>query len=255
MFRDKNGLAWVNPYRKEVWDYLVEISAQAAEDGFDEIQFDYIRFSTDLKADQLDFGPEAENKSRTAVITEFTEYAYDALSPLGVKVSADVYGTIIQNRIDQDLVGQRYRDMARHLDYICPMVYPSHYGPGNFGLAVPDAQPYETILAAMNQSKEELDRIPEKNRAGVRVWLQAFTAKWVKGHISYGTDEIREQIHGAYDAGYEEWILWNAAVNYKRETLLTEEEAAEEVRLWEEEKEAAKQETKEEAQTNVSGNG
>ena len=249
MFRDKNGLAWVNPYRKEVWDYLVEVASQAAADGFDEIQFDYIRFSTDLKPDQLDFGPEAEEKGRTDVITEFTGYAYEKLSPLGVKVAADVYGTVIDNQVDQDLVGQQYGTMAEHLDYICPMVYPSHYGPGNFGLSVPDAEPYETIFAAMTRSREVLEQIPGERRAGVRVWLQAFTAKWVKGHISYGPEQIRSQIHGAYDAGYEEWILWNAAVNYKREALLTDEEAAEETGKWAEEKaeRAAVQE-------NVSGN-
>ena len=83
-FRDKNNLAWVNPYKQEVWDYLIDISSQAAADGFDEIQFDYIRFSTDLNPEQLDFGPEAEEKSRTDIITEFTDYAYVQLSPLGV---------------------------------------------------------------------------------------------------------------------------------------------------------------------------
>lgn len=240
VFQDKNGLAWVNPYKKEVWDYLIEIAEAAAADGFDEIQFDYIRFSTDLNPEKLDFGPEAEEKSRTDVITEFTKYAYDALSPLGVKVSADVYGTVIDNRIDQDIVGQRYGDMARHLDYICPMVYPSHYGPGNLGLKVPDAEPYETIYRAMDQSQKVLRKLPEKERAGVRVWLQAFTAKWVKGHIPYGKDEIRAQIHGAYDAGYEEWILWNASVNYDREYLLTDTEAASEAEGWEKERKTRK---------------
>lgn len=236
VFKDKNGLAWVNPYKKEVWDYLIEIASQAAEDGFDEIQFDYIRFSTDLNPDKLDFGADAEGKSRTDVITEFTEYAYDALSLLGVKVAADVYGTVIDNRIDQDIVGQRYKEMAKHLDYICPMVYPSHYGPGNLGLQVPDAEPYETIYRAMNQSKKVLAELPEEKRAGVRVWMQAFTAKWVKGYIPYGKDEIRAQIQGAYDAGYEEWILWNASVNYKREYLLTDKEAEAEAEGWKEER-------------------
>ena len=96
IFYDKSGLAWVNPYNREVWDYLVEIGTQAAEAGFDEVQFDYIRFSTDLKTDKMDFGPAAEEQSKTDVITEFTQYAYDKLSPEGVYVSADVYGTIIE---------------------------------------------------------------------------------------------------------------------------------------------------------------
>ncbi len=231
-FRDKNGLAWVNPYKKEVWDYLMEVAKGAAESGFDEIQFDYIRFSTDLKAGETYFGPEAETISKIEIITQFTEYAYETLSPLGVFVAADVFGTVIDNETDQAIVGQDYVQMAQRLDYICPMVYPSHYTNGAYGISIPDAEPYRTIQAAMNSSAEVLGSIPEEKRARVRVWLQSFTAGWVSGHISYGREQIRDQIKGAYDAGYEEWILWNAAVNYQRDSLLTDEEADAEREKW-----------------------
>ncbi len=236
IFRDKSGLAWVNPYNHEVWDYLIEVATQAANIGFDEIQFDYIRFSTDLKSDKLDFGPEAENKSKTDIITEFTQYAYNELSDLGVYVAADVYGTIIESKIDQDIVGQNYVEMASNLDYICPMVYPSHYANGVYGIPIPDAQPYDTVKAAMQSAAKQLSVIPKENRAINRVWIQSFTASWVDGHISYGPKQIRDQIHGAYDAGFDEWILWNAAVKYQRNSLLTEEESEEERLQWEEEK-------------------
>ena len=236
IFHDKSGLAWVNPYNHEVWDYLIEVATQAANIGFDEIQFDYIRFSTDLKSDKLDFGPEAENKSKTDIITEFTQYAHNKLSDLGVYVAADVYGTIIDSKIDQDIVGQNYVEMASNLDYICPMVYPSHYANGVYGIPVPDAQPYDTVKAAMQAAAKQLNVIPEENRAINRVWIQSFTASWVDGHISYGPKQIRDQIHGAYDAGFDEWILWNAAVKYQKNSLLTEEEAEQERLQWEEEK-------------------
>lgn len=228
IFRDKNGLAWVNPYRKEVWEYLMEIGAEAAADGFDEIQFDYIRFSTDLKADQLDFGEQALEKDKIEIITEFTQYAYETLAPLGVYVSADVYGTVIDNKGDQKIVGQDYQQMAKYLDYISPMIYPSHYGPGSYGIAVPDAKPYDTILAALKASKTVLGGQPkteEQHCAKVRPWLQSFTAGWVSGHINYGPKAIRAQIDAVYDAGYEEWILWNAAVNYQKSSLLPAETA------------------------------
>lgn len=234
IFRDKNGLAWVNPYKKEVWDYLIEVASQAAKVGFDEIQFDYIRFSTDLKSDQLDFGEEAEGTSKTEIITQFTEYAYEQLSSLGVYVAADVYGTIIDSKVDQNIVGQDYVEMASHLDYICPMVYPSHYANGVYGIPVPDAEPYKTVKSAMEAAKKELSVLPEEERAINRVWIQSFTASWVDGHISYGPTQIREQIRGAYEAGYDEWILWNAAINYQRDSLLTEEEAEIERQGWEE---------------------
>lgn len=233
IFRDKNGLAWVNPYKREVWEYLVEIAAEAANAGFDEVQFDYIRFSTDIAEGGVDYGPESEGIGKIEIITEFTEYLYEKLSPTGVYVSADVFGTVIDNKTDQEIVGQDYAKMAAHLDYICPMIYPSHYYNGAYGISVPDADPYQTIYEASSSSARELGAVSGENCAEVRVWLQSFTAGWVPGHISYGPQQIREQIKGAYDAGYEEWILWNAAVNYQPDSLLTEEEAQEERQQWE----------------------
>ena len=249
IFRDKKGLAWVNPYEREMWDYLMEIASQAAADGFDEVQFDYIRFSTDIGEGEVDYGPEAAQTDKVEIITEFTEYLYDTLTSQGVYVAADVFGTVIDNETDQKIVGQDYVKMAQHLDYICPMVYPSHYHNGAYGIAVPDADPYATIYAAASSSVQELGAVPEEKRAHVRMWLQSFTAGWVSGHISYGPQQIREQIKGAYDAGYEEWILWNAAVNYQPDSLLTEEEAETERQQWEEEKAAAEQKRKEEETT------
>lgn len=225
IFRDKNGMAWVNPYNREVWDYLVEVASQAAVDGFDEVQFDYIRFSTDIKEEEVDYGPEAEKVDKIEIITEFTKYLYEKLVPCGVYVAADVFGTVIDNETDQKIVGQDYVKMAENLDYICPMVYPSHYHNGAYGIAVPDADPYATIYAAAASSVRQLQAVPEEDCAHVRLWLQSFTASWVPGHISYGPGQIREEIKAAYDAGCEEWILWNAAVSYQPDSLLTPEEA------------------------------
>lgn len=232
IFKDKGGLAWVNPYKQEVWDYLIEIAKTAVHDGFDEIQFDYIRFSTDLNFNKVDFGEEAETVGKKEIITQFTEFAYENISECGAYVSADVYGTVIDSAIDQEIVGQDYVAMASYLDYICPMVYPSHYANGVYGIPIPDAQPYDTVKAAMKAANEQLSVLPKDERAINRVWIQAFTAGWVDGHISYGQREIRQQIQGAYEAGYDEWILWNAAVNYKRNTLLTDEEAEAECQAW-----------------------
>lgn len=216
LYRDKKGLAWVNPYRQEVWDYLVEAGTQAANAGFDEIQFDYIRFATDSTMREVVFGEdETKGRSKTDIIAEFTKYAYDKLAPLGVFVSADVFGAIIGSEEDAGAVGQIYGEMAQNLDYICPMIYPSHYGDGNFGLDHPDLHPYETILGALKKSEAELSSYPaEECQAIVRPWLQDFTASYLKHHIKYGNEEIRKQIQAVYDAGYEEWILWNASNNY-----------------------------------------
>lgn len=249
IFRDKSGLAWVNPYKREVWDYLAEIASQAAYAGFDEIQFDYIRFSTDIKEEEVNYGTESESVDKIGIITEFTEYMYKKLMPQGVYVAADVFGTVIDNETDQAIVGQDYVQMAQYLDYICPMVYPSHYYSGSYGISIPDAEPYNTIYAAASSSAEELKAVPGEECAHVRLWLQSFTASWVPGHISYGREQIRAQIKGAYDAGYDEWILWNAAVNYQPEAFLTEEEAEAEKAVWDAERQEIERQKAEEQET------
>ena len=218
IFYDKSGLSWVNPYKEEVWEYLVSVAREAALLGFDEIQFDYIRFSTDSGIKEVDFGKAAEKKSKMEVISEFTKYACDNLKPLGVYVSADVYGTIIDSSVDAGIVGQDYKEMAKYLDYICPMIYPSHYQDGSYGIKHPDLKPYDLILKALDKSQAALGEEEEKT-AVVRSWLQDFTATWLDPHKSYGPDEIRAQIQAVYDAGYEEWILWNGNNNYTKDGL------------------------------------
>lgn len=220
LYRDNNGECWINPYEKVVWDYLIEVCVKAAEVGFMEIQFDYIRFSTGKGMSEVDFGALAEEKTKEDIIIEFTKYAYEKLKPLGVFVSADVYGTIISSSIDAGLVGQNYVEMAKYLDYICPMIYPSHFAEGNYGVDYPDMEPFKIIRKVLTASKTKLDQIPEgEHRAIVRPWLQDFTATWIKHHQVYGGKQVREQIGAVYAAGYSEWLLWNAASNYSVDGL------------------------------------
>ena len=213
---DANGLAWVNPYRQEVWEYLTELAEMAADLGFDEIQYDYVRFPVGSDADAADYGVDMEAYPKRQAIQDFLSYAGDRLHEKGCVVTADVFGTIIGSETDVQTVGQDYTALGQTVDAISPMVYPSHYANGVFGLKVPDAHPYETVSAAMQGSAEELQEIPDAERP----WLQAFTATWVPGHISYNGTQIREQIQAVYDAGYEEWILWNATNRYSPDGLL-----------------------------------
>lgn len=218
VFHDNNGLAWVNPYNEEVWDYLIDLSRQAAEIGFDEIQYDYIRFSTAKGISEADFGAESEGKTKQDAINGFLTRAYETLAPMGVYVSADVFGTIICNESDGRLIGQDYVEMAKHCDYICPMVYPSHYVDQAYGIAVPDAKPYDLIYAAVADGESKLNKARKMDAsvhiAKQRPWLQAFTATWVKGHITYRGKQLQDQVAGAADAGVQEWLLWNASNNY-----------------------------------------
>ena len=222
LYRDRQGMAWVDPYRKEVWDYLVEVGTEAKEAGFDEVQFDYIRFSTEGTMRDVVFDEAVTGgRSKTDVITEFVKYAYENLASQGLFVSADVFGTIIGSDIDAQAVGQVYTEMAKHLDYICPMIYPSHYGPGNFGLEHPDTMPYETVLEALKKAQMVMDQAAEadghvSSQAIVRPWLQDFTASYLGegNYIPYGYNEVQRQIQAVKDAGYDEWMLWSAANRY-----------------------------------------
>ena len=222
LYRDRQGMAWVDPYRKEVWDYLVEVGTEAKEAGFDEVQFDYIRFSTEGTMRDVVFDEAVTGgRSKTDVITEFVKYAYENLASQGLFVSADVFGTIIGSDIDAQAVGQVYTEMAKHLDYICPMIYPSHYGPGNFGLEHPDTMPYETVLEALKKSQMVMYQAAEadghvSSQAIVRPWLQDFTASYLGegNYIPYGYNEVQRQIQAVKDAGYDEWMLWSAANRY-----------------------------------------
>ncbi len=216
LMKDNSGYTWMDPTKPEVWEYLTEVGRVAADIGFDEVNFDYCRFSTDSKIKEADFGVELTTEVKQDAIAGFVKYACENLKPLGVFVSVDVFGVVLSSTIDAAAVGQDYARMCKYLDYICPMVYPSHYGNGYYNLAVPDAAPYGLIYNAMLDSKRLLQENVLKGRcAEVRPWLQAFTASWVKGHIDYTGLEVRLQIQATYDAGYEHgWLLWNAGGNY-----------------------------------------
>lgn len=210
---DANGIAWVNPYKKEVWEYLCTIAECATRDGFDEIQFDYVRFPIGTEANLANYGVDTENYTKENGLSDFFTYTSDRLHKSGIIFGADLFGTIIGSEIDRERTGQNYLTIAEKTDAICPMIYPSHYAAGTFNLSVPDAHPYETISGALELSHEELDATDTK-KGVVRPWLQCFNAVWVDGHITYTSKEIKDQIQAVYDAGYEEWILWNASNRY-----------------------------------------
>lgn len=217
IFETPQGETWLDPYNKDNWDYILEICEEAVNAGFKEIQFDYVRFHESMNDEVCDF---PDDQTRIEIITEFVEYMYTNLHDMGVVVSADVFGTIITSKIDSEIVGQDYKELIKHLDYICPMIYPSHYAKGSFGIENPDLNPYELILAVMQYSNMIVNEIPrEERRAEVRPWLQDFTATWIKPHQEYGPTQIKEQINATYDALVDEWILWNAAGNYSVEGL------------------------------------
>ena len=212
IWRDYNGVTWLNPYNREAWNYIVGIAKAAAAAGFDEIQFDYVRFPTDGPMDLLAY-PGKDNREKQQVIGDFLAYARKELRPYGVRVSADVFG-LVTSLYDDLGIGQHLEEASAGVDVLSPMVYPSHYIPGNLNLPNPNAAPYETVHRSMLDAKGRWEKAGLTGQVTMRPWLQDFS--W---GYPYGPAEVRAQIQATYDAGYKEWLLWNAANDYTEAAL------------------------------------
>lgn len=213
-YTNSDGIIWVSAHDRNLWDYNLSVAEEAAKAGFNEIQFDYVRFpaSNGGKLDAKLNYRNTKNESKPETIQKYLTYAKERLNPLGIYTSADVYGQVGTFSDDMGL-GQHWEAVTQVVDYISPMMYPSHYGNGAYGIAVPDAQPYKTIYYSLKDSINRNENV--KSPAVIRPWIQAFTAKWVKGYIPYNEREIREQIKAMNDLGVTEYLLWSPSNNYK----------------------------------------
>jgi hypothetical protein len=201
------GEPWVNPLKKGLYQPNVDLAVEAAELGFDEIQYDYIRFPDgDLKG--ADFGKNyTDINKRIGALTTILTMTHDALRPLGVKLSADVFGWMLLVDDDQG-IGQRFPDIAAVVDYISPMVYPSHFPTGSLALdGPPNDYPYETIQISIGLG---MDKIPGWELR-MRPWLQDFT---LPGQKEYAATDIRDEIDAAEAMGSSGWLIWNVDANY-----------------------------------------
>lgn len=147
-------------------------------------------------------------------IAAFVKYAKAQLEPLGVRVSVDIFGYAASVPAAEG-IGQDFVKISKYVDVISPMIYPSHYGPGWFGVKDPDTSPYATIKGAMKDTRKKLDTIGSYKPV-IRPWIQDFTASWLgKGHyIPYGKAQVESQIKALHEAGTDEYLLWNAANRY-----------------------------------------
>jgi hypothetical protein len=206
LWRTWNGLAWVNAHRPEIWDYDVALAREAARLGFDEIQLDYIRFPSDGPLNRAEYGVPHDDRTRPGAIRDFLTRAHDALQPTGAYLSGDVFGLAMWDTEDSG-IGQHLEDVIGAVDFVCPMVYPSHFSNGSQGFDIPNNHPYEVILTSMQEGAK---RVPH-DTAKIRPWLQDFT---LGDGIAYGDAEVQKQIKASDDAGTGGWMLWNAANVY-----------------------------------------
>lgn len=211
LWRDKKKVSYTNPYDRRVWEYLVDLAEDAASRGFREIQFDYVRFPSDGKISDAVYP--GRNGTPEDAIAAFLAFARERLEGRGVWVSADVFGLTVHVKDDLG-IGQKIEKVARNVDIVSPMIYPSHYEPGSYNIEDPNSSPYETITNAMADSGRRLSG----TGAIVRPWLQDFSL----GGVTYGVEEVKAQIKAVEDQGYTEWILWDPSVKYVEAALRPE---------------------------------
>lgn len=214
VYTDKSGFTWVNPFDEYVWNYQIAVAQEAALRGFDEIQYDYVRFPDNAKYyNPITTFPGRNDRDKDEAIEQFLQKAKAALEPYKVHLSADVFGVITHSWDDQpDDIGQTWIKIAPTVDYVSPMVYPSHYGKGFYGFDVPDAHPYEVVKDALQDAIERNAALT--NPAIIRPWLQGFTASWVKGYITYDETAIQDQILAAKALGIDQYIIWQSSNIY-----------------------------------------
>src|SRR5215212_7301079 len=210
-WHDMNGVAWVNPFNEDVWAANIDLAVELVGLGFDEIQFDYVRFPTDGDLGAMDFGREVTESVQVETIAGFLGEARANLAAGGAKVGADVFGfTLI---LDDIGIGQNVRRLAEVIDYVCPMVYPSHFPDGSITVdGQPNDFPYETIEISLGAGQEKVAGLNGR----LRPWLQDFS---LPGMSDYGPAEVRAQIDAAEANGAAGWMIWNAASVYHEDAF------------------------------------
>ncbi|MGM0417693.1 MAG: putative glycoside hydrolase [Thermodesulfobacteriota bacterium] len=196
-WKNKNGLKWANPYDKRVWKYNADLAAELALKGFDEIQFDYIRFPSDGVLKNIDYSFNKDKMSKSDAISLFLKYAQAELKPFNVKISADIFGLTAWKKTNFG-VGQVLEKIAPYVDTLCPMFYPSHFPAGFYGFENPGDHP-ETIM------KKSMEKILARTDKNVRPWIQAFR---------YSPEEISAQIKGVKSTGVKSYCAWNSSTRY-----------------------------------------
>jgi hypothetical protein len=202
-WKDYKGVSWLDAGAPEVWDYIVAIGKEAYSRGFDELNFDYIRFPSDGNMSDIHY-PWDEGRQKSEVLRNFFSHLRKELSVTGAVLSADLFGMTTTNADDLN-IGQILEKTLPYFDYVSPMVYPSHYPPRFMGFPNPAAKPYEVIYYSMDKAVARASTTPWK----LRPWLQDFNLG-----ANYNADMIKAEIKAVYDVGLNSWMLWNPSNYY-----------------------------------------
>jgi len=235
VWKDYKGISWLDAGSEEVWRYIAAIGVEAYKDGFDELNFDYIRFPSDGNMADIKYSF-SNGKSKPEVLREFFAYLNKTLKPTGAVLSADLFGMTTTNTDDLN-IGQVLENTLPYFDYVSPMVYPSHYPPNFMGFSKPAEKPYEVVKFAMDSAvrrtiasttvvaifgeqpiststKPFLYKKEVFSAQKIRPWLQDFNLGAV-----YTAAMVDKQIQAVYDSGLSSWMIWNAGNKYTKEAL------------------------------------
>lgn len=212
VWRDRSGHMWLDPYNKDNWNYVLATVDFALRIGFPEIQLDYVRFPSEGKAATQVFPARAKYADPKAkpedVIAEFTQFVSARVKSRGAVYSADIFGIISSTKGDEG-IGQELDKVAKPFDVMSPMVYPSHFAAGEYGIKFPVTEPYQILMKSLGDYKK---RLPTKV---IRPWLQDFSIQEPgQPLVHYGVTQIQAEIKAAHDCGYDDFLMWNAANRY-----------------------------------------
>ena len=208
-WHDKKGLTWVDPYDREIWEYNIRVAEELAHMGFQEIQFDYIRFPEPYKSLPPQVFKDANGQPKPKALAEFFRAACPRVHAQGARCTADVFGMVASLPGPLE-IGQQWSELAPVTDVLLPMVYPSHYPHGSFGVAHPNGAPYTIVDSAVSDARHRDLKLGITSPIHVRPWLQAFTL----GSPHYTAEEVAAQKKAVYDAGYDSWTLWSPGSEY-----------------------------------------
>jgi hypothetical protein len=208
-WHDKKGMTWVDPYDPAIREYNIRVAEELARLGFDEIQFDYIRFPEPYASLPPQVFKDANGVPKPKALADFFRAACPRIHAAGARCTADIFGmvTSIGGALE---VGQQWSELAPVTDVLLPMVYPSHYPHGSFGIAHPNAEPYLVVDSAISGAHHKDVKLGIASPIHVRAWLQAFTL----GAPHYTAAQVEAQKKGVYDAGYDSWVLWSPGSEY-----------------------------------------
>ena len=216
LWRDKQGNTWVSAWDPNVWEYNIQIAEEVLKAGFDEVQFDYVRFPEAFPSLPKQVHPHAAGERADAIVAFLTK-AKPRIHALHGVLSGDLFGLSPDDPGDVE-IGQQWERLINILDHVLPMTYPSHYLPTHLkGVPRPNQMPYETIVTSVGLGVIRANRLQQAGGHPARIipWLQGFSAPWVTKNYPYGPEQASAQIRGVYDVGLEDWVFWHPGSKYE----------------------------------------